>query len=79
MTLCCKLMGRKSHLLIVMWYLIHELINISLNSLYTGGLFHCYILDKFICQVRGVGSILSLLSLFFYGKSRAQLFKASLA
>ena len=31
------------------------------NTLYTGGLFHCYMLDKSICHLRVVGSILSLL------------------
>ena len=30
------------------------------NPLYTGELFHCYMLDKSICHFRGVGSILSL-------------------
>ena len=29
--------------------------------LYTGGLFHCHMLDESICHFRGVGSILSLL------------------
>ena len=36
----------------------------SFNPLYTGGLFHCYILDKFICHFRGVESVLSLLFYF---------------
>ena len=36
--------------------IIHEL-----NPLYTGELFHCYMLDKSICHFRGVGSISSLL------------------
>ena len=36
------------------------------NSLYTGGLFHCYILDESICHVRGIGSILSLLFYFHW-------------
>ena len=31
------------------------------NLLYTGGLFHCYMLEESVCQFRGVGSILSLL------------------
>ena len=35
-----------------------------LNSLYTGGHFHCYMLDKSICHFRDDGSILSLLSYF---------------
>ena len=34
------------------------------NPLYTGGLFHCYMLDESICQFRGVGSILPLLQIF---------------
>ena len=32
-----------------------------INPLYTGGLFHCYMLDKFICHFKGIWSILSLL------------------
>ena len=28
------------------------------NILYTGGLFHCYMLGESICHFRGVGSIL---------------------
>ena len=32
----------------------------SVNPLYTGGLFHCYMLDESICHFRGVRSILSL-------------------
>ena len=35
-----------------------------LNPWYTGGLFHCYILDESICPFRGVGSILLLLFYF---------------
>ena len=31
------------------------------NPLYTGGLFHCYILDKSICHFRGVRYILFLM------------------
>ena len=33
----------------------------EINPLYTGGLFHCYILDESICHFRGVRSIFSLL------------------
>ena len=44
--------------------------NPSLNPLYTGGLFHCYMLAESICQLRGVGSILSLL---FYFRWKIQL------
>ena len=32
----------------------------TLNPFYTGGLFHCYMLDESICHFRVVGSILSL-------------------
>ena len=35
-----------------------------LHSLYTGGLFHCYMFDKSICHFRGAGSILWLLFYF---------------
>ena len=31
-----------------------------LRPIYTGGLFHIFLLDEFICHFRGVGSILSL-------------------
>ena len=42
---------------------------VLINPLYTGGLFHCYMLDKFICHFGGIGSILSLLlSLYFLWK-----------
>ena len=34
------------------------------NPLYTGELFHCYILDESFCYLMGVGSILSLLFYF---------------
>ena len=37
---------------------------LHLSPLYTGGLFHCYMLDKSIYQFRGVRSILSLLFLW---------------
>ena len=33
----------------------------SVNPQYTGGLFHCYMLDESICHFTGVRSILSLL------------------
>ena len=35
-----------------------------INPLYTGGLFHCYMLDMSICHFRGVGAILLFLFLF---------------
>ena len=34
------------------------------NSLYSGGLFHCYMLVESICHFRGVGSNLLLLCYF---------------
>ena len=34
------------------------------NPLYTGGLFHCYMLNESICHFRDVGSVLSLLFYF---------------
>ena len=34
------------------------------DPLYTGGLFHCHMLDESICHFRGVGTILSLLFFF---------------
>ena len=37
---------------------------IALNILYTGGIFHCYMLDPSIYHFRGVESMLSLLSVF---------------
>ena len=37
------------------------LLGSTLNPLYTGGLIHCFKLDKSICHFRGVGSVLSLL------------------
>ena len=36
----------------------------GINSLYTGRLFHCYMLDASTCRFRGVRSILSLLFYF---------------
>ena len=39
-------------------------VSIYHNPLYTGGFFHCYMLDKFVCHFRGVRSILSLLFYF---------------
>ena len=38
----------------------------TFNSLYTGRLFHNYMLDKSICHFRGVRSILSLLFYFWW-------------
>ena len=39
---------------------------LSLTLLYTGGLFHCYMLDKSICHFKGVQSILLLLFIFLW-------------
>ena len=36
---------------------------VDIDPLYTGRLFHCFILDESIYQFRGVGCILSLLFL----------------
>ena len=36
----------------------------NINPLYTGGLFHCYMLDESVFPCRGVGSVLSLLFYF---------------
>ena len=36
----------------------------GINLLYTSGLFHYYMLDKFICHFRGVRSMLLLFILF---------------
>ena len=38
--------------------------NDNASPLYTGRLFHSYMLDESICNFRGVGSILSLLFYF---------------
>ena len=43
-----------------------ESVSPNLNPLYTGGLFHCYMLDESICPFRGVWSILSLFSMFLW-------------
>ena len=52
-----------------LWQLLHNVKMVVLsNPLYTGRLFQCYMLDKFICQCRGVRSILSL----FNGNSSEQ-------
>ena len=37
---------------------------LTLNTLYAGGLFHCYMLDKSICHYRGAGSICRFYSIF---------------
>ena len=36
----------------------------EIDPLYTGGLFHCYMLDESICHFMGAESILSLLFYF---------------
>ena len=40
--------------------------SMSINPMYTGGFFHCYIMDESICHFMGVGSILSVLFIFFF-------------
>ena len=42
----------------------YESVLVHLYLLYTGGLFHCYMLDKSICCFRVVRSILWLLFYF---------------
>ena len=41
----------------------------SINPLYTDGLFHCYMLEEFICHFRGVRSLFCHLYSIFDGKS----------
>ena len=41
--------------------ILYSLVHPCICPLYTGRLFHCYILDKSICHFKGVRSILSLL------------------
>ena len=48
-----------------MFYGYTDLI-ITHNPLYTGRLFHCYMLDESICHFRGVRSILLLLFYFWW-------------
>ena len=40
-----------------------EFLVYDLNPLYTGGLFHCYVLGKSICHFRGVYFVTSILFL----------------
>ena len=40
-------------------------LSILINPSYTGGLFHCYMLDNSICHFRGVRSILSFSFILF--------------
>ena len=45
----------------------HNLVTASaVNPLYTGRLFHCYMLDESLCHFRGVRSTLSLLLYFWW-------------
>ena len=37
--------------------ILFQIILFMLNPLYTGGLFHCYMMDKYICHFRVVRSI----------------------
>ena len=41
------------------------LLGSTLNQLYNGGLFHCYMMDESICHFRSDGPILLLL--FYFG------------
>ena len=41
-------------------FIKHRDVPIHFNPLYTGGLFHCYMLEESICHFRAVGSILLL-------------------
>ena len=41
-------------------------LTLSLNPLYTAGLFHCYMLDDSICHFRAVSSKLLLLFYFLW-------------
>ena len=41
-----------------------EAVTLCFNPLYSGGLFHCYMLDESHLSFRGVRSILSLLFYF---------------
>ena len=50
------------------FYIFFENDGTAINTLYTGGLFHCYKLDESICHFKGIGSILSLLFYFLYRK-----------
>ena len=43
---------------------VSEMLKFYINPLYTGGLFHCYMLDKSICHFKGGRSILLLLFYF---------------
>ena len=38
--------------------------SMSINPMYTGGFFHCYMLDESFRHFKGVGSVLSLLFFF---------------
>ena len=47
-----------------MWYYQNR--QVHFNTLYAGGLFHCFTLDESILQFRDVGSSLSLLFYFWW-------------
>ena len=57
-------LGFSLGLLGFVWRLICYLSYLVFNPLYTDRLFHCYVLDKSVCNFRGVGSILSLYFIF---------------
>ena len=41
-----------------------DIVSIHFNPLFTGGLFHCYMVVESICHFKGIGSILLLLFYF---------------
>ena len=43
---------------------LFKLLCCSLNPLYAGGLFYCYMLDEAICHFRDIGSVLLFYSIF---------------
>ena len=47
-------------------------LDLTVNPLYTGGLFRCYMLDEPICHLGGSGLFFRFFFLFFAGKSCKQ-------
>ena len=43
---------------------VREMLKFYINPLYTGGLFHCYMLDKSICHFKGAGPFCCFYSTF---------------
>ena len=54
-----------AHTLLTVAY-IQFIYHITFNQFYTGGLFHCYMLDESICHFRGVGFFLWHLFFFWW-------------